>query len=247
MTKEIVSSDLRSALIETATRLLAQQGPSAIQARSIAKEMGVSTMAVYSTFGGMPELLRAVADRGYRALAAAFEETPKTEDPVADIFRMALTYRSIARKNPHLYDLMFGLSTRGAYRAIELDSGTNRDAESAPYQLTYGYLVKAAGRMVEAGRVRADDPAVIAAQLWSYVHGFISLELTGYMVQFDDCVQRVLLPLGINMAVGLGDTPEKAANSIVVAARALAAARSSKVSGSKAGAARKKKRALPAA
>lgn len=247
MKKELASPDLRSNLIETATRLLAHQGPSAIQARSLAKEAGVSTMAVYSAFGGMPQLLCAVADHGYRVLAAAFEEIPETDDPVADIFRLALTYRTIARKNPHLYDLMFGLSTRGAYRAIELESGANRDAQSAPYQLTYGYLVKAATRLVEAGRVRPDDPAVIAAQLWSFVHGFISLELSGYMLQFDDCVQRVLLPMGVNMAVGLGDTPKSAADSIVAASRSLAAARTVKVPAARTRAGRQKQRSLPAA
>lgn len=236
MAKLRESPDIRSKLIDTATRLLEQQGPSAIQARAIAKEAGVSTMVVYSTFGGMPDLLRAVADEGYRALVAAFDEIPRTDDPVTDIFRMALVYRTIARSNPHLYDLMFGLSTRGSYRAIELESASNRDARSAPYQLTYGYLVKAAARLVEAGRVRPDDPEVIAAQLWSYVHGFISLELTGYFVHFDDCVQKVLLPLGINMVVGLGDTPAAATASVVAAAESLVPA-----------ATRRKSRAKPAA
>lgn len=221
MTKNTESSDLRGKLIETATRLLEQQGPAALQARAVARDAGVSTMAVYSSFGGMPELLQAVADQGYRELTAAFEKTPGTEDPVADIFRIALIYRANARKNPHLYDLMFGLSTRGAYRAIERDAPSNRDARSAPYQLTYGYLVKAADRLVESGRVRADDPAVIAAQLWSFVHGFISLELAGYLAQFDDCVRQVLLPLGLNMAVGLGDSREQATESIAAAAQSL--------------------------
>lgn len=221
MPNDTSTSDIRGKLIETATRLLERQGPSAIQARSLAREAGASTMAVYSTFGGMPELLRAVADEGYRSLAAAFAGAPKTDDPVADIFRLALIYRSVARRNPHLYDLMFGLSTRGAYRAIELEATTNRDAQSVPYQVTYGYLVKAAERLLESGRVNPDDPSVIASQLWSFVHGFISLELAGYLVHFDDCAQRVLLPLGLNMAVGLGDSRERATASILAAAESL--------------------------
>lgn len=246
MTKNTESPDLRGKLIETATRLLEQQGPAAIQARAVARDAGVSTMAVYSSFGGMPELLQAVADQGYRELTAAFEKTPATADPVADIFRIALIYRTNARKNPHLYDLMFGLSTRGAYRAIELDSPSNRDARSAPYQLTYGYLVKAADRLVESGRVRADDPAVIAAQLWSFVHGFISLELAGYLAQFDDCVRQVLIPLGLNMAVGLGDSREQATASIAAAAKSLNLS-VSELSVSKPRTSRKKSQSTPAA
>ena len=44
-----------------------------------------------------------------------------TEDPVADLFALALTCRRQARENPHLYDLMFGLSTRATYRPLESD------------------------------------------------------------------------------------------------------------------------------
>lgn len=214
-------TDLRSRLIDTAIQLLAEQGPAAIQARSIAKEAQVSTMAVYSSFGGMPELLSAVADHGFRTLAAAFQGAPKTGDPVADIFILAMSHRAVARQNPHLYDLMFGLSTRGAYRAIELESPTSSATRSAAYQATYDQLYEAAGRLVEANRVRKDNPAVIAAQLWSYVHGFISLELAGHLVQFKDCVQEVMVPLGINMAVGLGDRPELARKSIAIASSAM--------------------------
>lgn len=221
-------ADLRSRLIEVAVKLLEEQGPSAIQARAVAKEAQVSTMAVYSSFGGMPELLEAVSDHGFRTLASAFEAAPKTGDPVADIFILALTHRVVARGNPHLYDLMFGLSTRGSYRAIELESPAISETRSAAYQATYTQLIGAAARLVEAGRVRKDNPAVIAAQLWSFVHGFISLELAGHLAQFDDCVQKVLLPLGINMVVGLGDDPARARKSHLAALGAMKPARSSK-------------------
>lgn len=214
-------TDLRSRLIDTAIHLLAEQGPSAIQARSLSKEANVSTMAVYSTFGGMPELLGAVIDHGFRGLAAAFEAAPKTGDPVADIFIMALSHRAVARQNPHLYDLMFGLSTRGAYRAIELESPTSSESRPVAFQAVYDRLVEASGRLVEVGRIRKDNPAVIAAQLWSFVHGFVSLELAGHLVQFDDCFQEVMLPMGINMVVGLGDSPAQARKSIIAAASAM--------------------------
>lgn len=214
-------SDLRVRLIDTAVQLLAQQGPSALQVRAVAKAAQVSTMAVYSTFGGMPDLLRAVDEHGYRALVAAFEASPKTDDPTADVFRLALVYREVAHRNPHLYDLMFGLSTRGAYRAVEHKPLTNPDTQTAAYRLAYDYLVKAAQRLVAANRVRKEDPAVIAAQLWSFVHGFIGLELAGHFVQFEDCVQKVLVPLGLNMAVALGDERGRAEQSIAAAVRPL--------------------------
>ncbi len=211
--------DLRTKLIHTTIKLLAEQGPAAVQARSVANEVGVSTMAVYSHFGGMPELLRAVADQGFRYLASAFEGTPKTDDPVTDVFRLALCYRDVARQNPHLYDLMFGLSTRGAYRAIEYDPTPLSRSESPAFQEAFGHVVRAATRLIEAGRIRDDDPNVIAVQLWGFVHGFITLELAGLLARFDDSVEQILFPMAINMLVGLGDTPERAVTSMMPCVR----------------------------
>jgi hypothetical protein len=41
-----------------------------------------------------------------------------TEDPITDLFVIALTCRRVAHANPHLYDLMSGLSTRATYRPV---------------------------------------------------------------------------------------------------------------------------------
>ena len=68
MANDSAATDLRKRLIETAIKRLAGKGPAALQARSIAKQAKVSTMAVYSTFGGMPQMLRAVADHGIQWL-----------------------------------------------------------------------------------------------------------------------------------------------------------------------------------
>jgi hypothetical protein len=72
---------------------------------------------------------------------------------------------------------------------------------------------------VKSGRVRPQDPNGVAAQLWSFAHGFISLELAETFVGFDDPVSQVLLPLGVNLAVGLGDTRQRAEASHDAAAR----------------------------
>ena len=106
-------------VVQATIRLLAEQGPSTIKARTVASASGLSTMAVYHHLGGIAELIRAVADRGFTELDRAFSQVPVTEDPIADLFAMALMTRRVARENPHLYDLMFGLSTRRAtYRPL---------------------------------------------------------------------------------------------------------------------------------
>jgi AcrR family transcriptional regulator len=205
-------------LVQAAIRLLAEQGPSAIKARTVASATGLSTMVVYSHFGGIPELTRAVIDRGFKELDAAFSQLPVTDDPIADLAVQGLTCRRVARENPHLYDLMFGLSTRGSYRPHQAESH-GASGRSAAFRAAYSHVAEACARLVKSGRVGPQDPDGIAAQLWSVVHGFITLELAETFVGFDDPVRQVLLPLGVNVSVGLGDTRERAEASHLAAAQ----------------------------
>ena len=205
-------------LVQAAIDLLAELGPSAIKARSVAAAAGLSTMAVYHHFGGIPELTRAVIDRGFEQLSSAFSQLPLTDDPIADLALQAVVCLRVARENPHLYDLMFGLSTRATYRPLT-DPNVRSSGDAPAFQCVFTHVALACARLVSSGRIRPQDPDLVAAQLWSFVHGFITLELGDHFVQFPDTVRQVLLPLGVNLSVGLGDTRERAEASHVTAAR----------------------------
>jgi AcrR family transcriptional regulator len=197
-------------LVDAATRLLADKGPSEIKARSVAEAAQVSTMAVYYHLGGIPELLRAVVDQGFRDLERAFAAVSPSDDPVADLFAMALATRRLAQRSPHLYDLMFGLSTRGSYRPPGSPSA-GAGGRSEAFQAAYAHLVQACTRLVHSGRIRADeDPVIVGTQLWTCVHGFVALELGGHFTQFPDPVRQVLQATTVNVLIGLGDTAERA-------------------------------------
>jgi len=77
-------------VVQATIRLLAEQGPSAIKARTVASASGLSTMAVYHHFGGIAELMGAVADHGFTELDRAFSRVPVTEDPLAEATVRAL-------------------------------------------------------------------------------------------------------------------------------------------------------------
>ena len=194
-------------LVAAAITLLAEKGPTEIKARSVAEAAGLSTIAVYHHLGGLPELFKAVVDQGFLSLGETFLAAPATDDPVTSLFGMALAARHFANSNPHLYDLMFGLSTRGSYRPLNSASEGRTDN----FQRAYIHLVHSCVRLVASGRVRADEkPEVIALQLWSVCHGFITLELGGHVAQFDDPVGEVLQPLMVNILIGLGDDRQSA-------------------------------------
>jgi hypothetical protein len=43
-----------------------------------------------------------------------------------------------------------------------------------------------------------------------FVHGYITFELADHFADFGDPVAQVLRPIGVNLAVGLGDDRERA-------------------------------------
>lgn len=202
----------QSALVEAALRLLGEHGPTAIKARTVTSEADLTTMALYSAFGGMPGLMTAVVEEGFARLDSLMRSIDPSDDPVADLFAMAIACRRFAIENPHLYDLMFGPESRDVARG-KLLAGEAPSTDRTAYQQSFGTLENACDRAVEAGRVRSSSGRHLAAQLWSLVHGYISLELSGHFTGFADPVDEVLVPLAVSFMTGRGDDPDRAMSS----------------------------------
>ncbi|HVW79977.1 MAG TPA: TetR/AcrR family transcriptional regulator [Mycobacteriales bacterium] len=181
--------EVRRQLIDAAARLLADEGPAALSTRRLATEVGASTMAVYTYFGGLPELVRAVVQEGFARLAAHLDAVPVSDEPLADLAALGDAYRANALANPELYAVMFGSASLGGYRLHddELDEG----------RYTFDVLVAATRRVVDAGVFAPGDPEAMAAQLWSATHGFVMLELAGYFSadREPDAADKVLHPM----------------------------------------------------
>ncbi|MBV9486602.1 MAG: TetR/AcrR family transcriptional regulator [Frankiaceae bacterium] len=190
-----VEPEVRRRLIEAAAQLLADEGPSALSTRRLASSVGTSTMAVYTYFGGLPQLVQAVVDEGFTRLAAHLAAVPRTDDAAHDLLQLGWAYRQNAMENRELYAVMFGTASLGGYRRSE------SELEQGRY--TFDVLVAATERAMADGQFRRDDAECVAAQLWSALHGFVMLELAGFFEAHQDAVEAVLLPLFVNLGVGL--------------------------------------------
>jgi hypothetical protein len=134
-----------------------------------------------------------------------------------------MTHRDVARRNPHLYDLMFGLSIHGRY-SLSWGTATPVASQRSPaFEVVYLRLVKACARLVDANRVRKIDPTFIAMQLWSAVHGFVMLELADQFAEVSDPTAEILVPMCNNIAVGLGATRKSVESSTAAAVAQRAA------------------------
>lgn len=224
MTSADTSLSTRDRLVAATSAVLERDLPAAVQARTLAGEIGASTMAVYTHFGGMPKLIEAVLREGLARFAEHTRGVPHTEDPMADLIAGGLAYGEFALQNPQLYRLLFGLTDLG--RGLQLPEGA-----ATPWDLAEGVdalsvLVSAVERVIEAGRIRPQDPVRAAIQVLCATHGFVLLAMGGFInsqgLQDPRGLQDVMAPMAINLLVGLGDTRRRAERSLAAAIKARA-------------------------
>lgn len=207
-------ADQRTQLLDVARRKLEDAGPEALQARTLTAEVGTSTQAVYTLFGGMPGLFEALVVDGFGRFTRHVEAVPTSDDPVADFFAQGWAFCGWALSNPQLYRLMFGL-TGGSLRlhaGLEMTvAGTLANFPEG--QAAMGVMVGSLDRVQEAGRIRPVESVVAAGQFLSATHGYVLLEIGGAFGGQGDGL-AVIGPLAVNLMVGLGDDREAAERSL---------------------------------
>ena len=206
--------DQRLRMIAASVRLLEESGPEVLRARRLSAEIGASTQALYTLFGGMPGLFEAIVAHGFNRLDAAVEAVPLTDDPVADFFAQGWAYGEWALANPQLYRLMFGLTGGDLRRHAGLEmSVTGAVATSPEAQTAINTMVRSMDRVVASGRIRPVDPVLASGQFLSATHGYVLLAIAGVFTLGPDGL-GVARSMGTNLMVGLGDSPEEAARSM---------------------------------
>ncbi len=159
--------NLRAALVEAGISLLEEGGVEALTLRKCAARAGVSHAAPAHHFDGVTGLRVAIAEEGFRrfrirmlAHADAAEQTPRGR-----LHGICKGYLAFAREDPALYDLIF------SFRANSQLIGQVRENSAPAYQV----LRDTCAPLVPPGT----DPGVIETQVWSLVHGYALLILTG--------------------------------------------------------------------
>lgn len=196
---------MRDRLVESGLRLLEEGGPEALQTRRVAAAAGASTMTVYTHFGGMSGLLKAVAAEAFTRFGAALASTPPTDDPVADFFAMGYAYRRYALASPQRYRLMFGLTAEQTEHPLDRDFTAGPVAEAVGAE-TFEQLVGAVERLLDGGHLAPAPARQAAARVWALMHGTVMLDLSGYLGAENSSLTTVLGPATVDLLVGMGGT-----------------------------------------
>jgi AcrR family transcriptional regulator len=198
-----VDPPIRERLVEAAARLIATDGLASLTLRRLTREVGTSTMAIYTHFGSMDELRHAIRREGFARMGQRFRSLEPSDDPVADLARQGWAYWRNAVDNPNLYRAMFM-------------HGSIDDPQAGVGETTFDLLVAAVQRCLDAGRFDPAEPRALAVRLWSMVHGVASLYLNELLTEGES-----IAALNANNAALLasfGDTPEATFESLAVLA-----------------------------
>ncbi|WP_433683439.1 TetR/AcrR family transcriptional regulator [Nocardia sp. CA-119907] len=195
---------MRDRLIEATVQLISTEGLTSLTVRRVARICGVSTMAIYSNFSGMPGLIQAVGSEGFTQLVARLAQCRVADDPIAEILVLGFIFRDEALRKPELFRLMFATESPKAevkvHRGNVLSGGSDSDFEN--FAESFDYVVRATQRALDAELLRGTNARAAAAQFWTGLYGFIQLDMAG--LYGDDGLSEVLLPSIVNILIGMG-------------------------------------------
>jgi AcrR family transcriptional regulator len=123
--RERARAEITAAIIAEAHRQLAEVGPTALSLRSVARELGVASSALYRYFASRDELLTALIIEAYDALGEVAEAAAAAtidSGPAARWCAVAAAIREWGLAHPHQYALLYG-SPVPSYHAPEATIG----------------------------------------------------------------------------------------------------------------------------
>lgn len=202
MSPRTADPEVAEALIEAGARLVAAH--ELLTARRLATEIGASTSAVYTHFGSMDELRRAIRRTGFERLAEYLTSYEHTDDPVADLIKQGWAYRANALANPTMYRVMF--------MEAPLDEA---DAEVGFY--TFEMVIAAVQRCIDAKRFDEREAFDMALELWAASHGACTLYLAALLET--DTLDRLTTSMGRALFLSFGDDEKELLASLKRATR----------------------------
>jgi AcrR family transcriptional regulator len=174
--------DVRRAVLDAAVTLLAELGADGFTLREAARRVGINHRAVYRHFEDKRSVLAAVAEEGYRALAAEMRDAIARSGSAAPADRLVTlceAYVRFARRERARYHVMFGPRLNADERFPDLEAAVKLALRVVLDEL------KLAGPAAPPLALR--DAGI---SLWSAVHGFASLHLAGRVWLSDRHVAR---------------------------------------------------------
>jgi AcrR family transcriptional regulator len=147
-------------ILETAIQILETDGHEALSMRKLAEALDLKAPSLYRHYADRNALEQAIATRAATQLHDALEQAIRPLRSANKVLHQsARTYRDFASEHPELYDLMMTNFT---------------PASISEGKQLWNFVLEVIGHITG----NADDTSAAVA-LWSFLHGFVTLERNG--------------------------------------------------------------------
>jgi AcrR family transcriptional regulator len=159
-TAPALARDLRTRILDEATRLFAEQGYSATSIRQVVQAVHCTKPAVYYYFRNKEDLFRQVVQQHVDALSALIASYVSRPGPIRPRMHEALmTFVEHAQRNPHAMRLLQSVEMAPEEDAPDIDVSTAR-------RLHFQMMEDLIGQGMRTGEIRSDvDPRDCAIAL----------------------------------------------------------------------------------
>lgn len=158
-------------IVEVALSILSEEGADAVTMRRVAADVGVTPMAIYKHHANREALLKAVADAGFRRMAATRSERSGAAGFAERIGGLLDDFLDFALGAPHLYSFMITERREQARRFPE-----DFRERASP---TFTPVVRAVEDGMREGYLRDDDPFEVTIAITAQAQGLVQLYFGG--------------------------------------------------------------------
>jgi len=135
--------------------------------RRVAKEVGITAMAIYHHFPSREALLDAVVESEFEQLVGFFGRSNGKRSFEAAIIHVMDGYIDYALAHPCIFDYVFSSPRPGARRFPD----DFRARRSPTLNLVYDIV----SSWMKLGKLKRDDAWEISMELWAHAHGYLAL------------------------------------------------------------------------
>jgi AcrR family transcriptional regulator len=171
-------------IYQSALRILEAEGPQAVTMRRVAKELGITPMAIYHHFPSREALLNAVVDSEFERLVEFFAPSNGKRSFESTMIHLMDGYIDYALAHPRIFDYVFSSPRPGARRFPD-----DFRARRSP---TLNISADIVCSEMKLGRLKRDDVWEVAMELWAHVHGYVALWRAGRFCLSEDEFRKLL-------------------------------------------------------
>jgi AcrR family transcriptional regulator len=185
--KEREKTEMRELITAAAMKMFLEDGYAKTSIRGIADAIEYSPGTIYLYFKDKDELLYEVQADAYGRLFEVFKKEATSTDPLQKLNQLARAYINFGLNNPELYDLMF---------IIRAPMNVDEELHKVNGANCLNFLVDCLTDCINKDLLRMNDVQQATLQIWSTVHGLVSLNLRcrlKIMVQSEEAVPQVLI------------------------------------------------------